>query len=187
MSEEKELIQIIKSIKANEDAVIKELYSAHYQKIESYILKNSGTKMHAKDIYQEAFVSFWKNICSDKFIPENKSSLGGYIYRIARNKWIDYLRTPEFRKMTRLNEDRIMTTMVSEFEKNQELQDNRAKKLAKHFDELGSACQILLTDFYYHKKSMRLIANSLGITEASARNKKYRCLQKLRSIVLNEK
>ena len=50
------------------------------------------------------------------------------------------------------------------------------------FKKLGSSCQEILKEFYFSKTSLREIAEKLNIGEASAKNKKYRCLQKLKEI-----
>ena len=50
------------------------------------------------------------------------------------------------------------------------------------FKKLGKECKELLEVFYFEKKSLREIAAQFNIGEASARNKKYRCIQKLRSL-----
>ncbi len=58
-------------IKANDEKVLGELYRHNYRKVENYILKNSGTAEHAKDIFQEAFLALWPNVQLNKFQPEN--------------------------------------------------------------------------------------------------------------------
>ena len=52
------------------------------------------------------------------------------------------------------------------------------------FKNLGEACKSLLSKFYFEKKSMNVIAKELALDSASTRNKKYRCMQKLREIAL---
>ncbi len=55
------------------------------------------------------------------------------------------------------------------------------------FKLLGNPCKQLLTTFYFEKKSLREIADELQIEENTARNKKYRCMEKLREMVLASK
>ena len=63
--------------------------------------------------------------------------------------------------------------------------DNAKERLLKAlngaFDKLGNKCRILLKLFYYEKKSMTEIADSLGFNnQAVAAATKYRCFKKLR-------
>ena len=48
--------QFIEAIKVNDIVALKHLYKINYPKVEVLVLKNNGTKEHAKDIFQDAFV-----------------------------------------------------------------------------------------------------------------------------------
>ena len=52
---------------------------------------------------------------------------------------------------------------------------------------MGDQCKELLKRFYFRKESLREIAAFFSWTEATAKNNKYRCLQKLRGSVLDTK
>jgi RNA polymerase sigma factor (sigma-70 family) len=52
------------------------------------------------------------------------------------------------------------------------------------FKQLGASCKELLSKFYFEKMSLNEIASLLDLDAASARNKKYRCMQKLRGLAL---
>ncbi|MEO1030203.1 MAG: sigma-70 family RNA polymerase sigma factor [Bacteroidota bacterium] len=180
-------LEVVGAIKRNDSTTLKRLYTNNYPKIEALILKNSGTKEHAKDIFQEAFLAVWQNVKQDKFIPQSESSINGYLYTIAKNKWMDVLRSQGYKKT-------ITASHLSHFEiKDEEnngidddiLKDKRLEDVMLAFKNLGEACKSLLRMFYFEKKSMNLIAEELKLDAASTRNKKYRCMQKLRQIALN--
>ena len=183
VSKEKEIIVAIQN---NDEHVLKTIYQNNYSKVEQFILKNKGRKQQAKDIYQEAFIIVWKNVKNNKFIPKNDTAINGYLYTIAKNKWMDYLRSAEYKKKTSLNE--VKHGIGSSIEINdRNFADGNEKKLNKvieTFKTLGKPCKELLTTFYFDKKSIKEIAKELNLEEASARNKKYRCMQKLRGLVL---
>ena len=179
-------IQVVGAIKDNDSKALKSIYVQNYPKVEALVLKNSGTKEHAKDIYQEAFLAVWQNIKQDKFIPKTESSINGYLYTIAKNKWMDVLRSQGYKKT-------IVASQLQHFEiKDEEdngidddiLKDKRLEDVMLAFKNLGEACRSLLRMFYFEKKSMNLIAEELSLDSASTRNKKYRCMQKLRQIAL---
>lgn len=178
--------QLIKAIKANDEDVLKQLYKANFYKTEQYILTNSGSTADAKDIFQEAFVTVWEHVLDDKFTPKNESALNGYLYSIAKNKWLNHLNSARYRKTNSfenytqtLNNKNIIETDV--FDENEV--NNKINNITNAFDSLGSPCKKLLSFFYYDNKSLRDISKLMNITEASARNKKYRCLEKLRTLV----
>ena len=179
--------KVVDALKRNDSKTLNRLYSINYWKIEALVLKNNGTKAHAKDVYQEAFLAVWQNVKQDKFKPRSESSINGYLYSIAKNKWMDILRSKGYRKT-------IVESQMSHFEiKDDEnhgvddkiLKDKQLEDVMQAFKELEHACKNLLLKFYFEKKSMKNIANDLELDAASTRNKKYRCMQKLRQIALN--
>ncbi|MAP55436.1 sigma-70 family RNA polymerase sigma factor [Altibacter sp.] len=180
-----EQFALVEAIKNNNEFVLNRLYQENFRKVELFILKNNGTMPYAKDIYQEAFITVWKNIRNDRFTPENETAIQGYLYQIAKNKWLDYLRSGHYKKTVALQS----LHSASQEEAPPEIQprEDQAEPVLRNaldsFNAMGTSCKQLLIQFYFEKKSMREIADSLKIDEASARNKKYRCMQKLRSLV----
>lgn len=180
---------LIDAIKTNNSVVLKQLYINNYHKIEALVLKNNGTTDHAKDIYQEAFIIVWNNVKSDSFVPQNETALQGYLYQIARNKWMDVLRSSRFKKTKSIRHELSVLDKRIEFQ-NDEGQDIFKQKLQQTMDafkNLGNPCKQLLTDFYFENISLRDIANKLKIEENTARTKKYRCMEKLRELALTQK
>lgn len=182
-------LQLINGIKNNNSKALKELYISNYPKIETLVLKNNGTKDHAKDIYQDAFLVMWNNVKQDIFVPQTKTSINGYLYTIAKNKWMDYLRSNQHKKTTSFLDINNFNIKNDNNEKINDdiLSEKRLKDIMHAFKELTDSCKLLLKMFYYEKKSLKTIALKLNITDASARNKKYRCMQKLRELVLASK
>ncbi|MDN3494059.1 RNA polymerase sigma factor [Winogradskyella bathintestinalis] len=176
--------QVILAIQDNDPIILKKIYRYNYPKIEIFILKNNGSKDQAKDIYQEAFLAVWQNVKQNKFRPQSETSINSYIYAIAKNKWLDVLRSQGYKKT-------IVTSRLKHFEIKAEeyndidddiLKDKRLEDVMHAFKNLGEACKSLLRKFYFEKKSLNLIAEELALNAASTRNKKYRCMQKLREI-----
>ncbi|QNJ97146.1 RNA polymerase sigma factor [Constantimarinum furrinae] len=180
-------LHLVEAVKNNNEKVLKQLYQECFRKIEVYILKNNGTQPQAKDTYQEAFIATWQNVKDGKFIPENETALQGYLYQIARNKWTDTLRSARFRKTSSLsNTFQLEGNSFEESDSETNAQnDLRLTVAMESFQKLGEECKQLLRSFYFEKKSLREIAEVFAIEEASARNKKYRCIQKLRELTLS--
>ena len=174
--------QLIDAIKSNNEKILKQLYITNFKKIEYYILKNNGTTAEAKDTYQEAFIATWKNIKSNKFVPLNETAVQGYLYQIAKNKWTDYLRSSRFKKTDSLTNSFIVVTETEDTIDEENINDNKIDLAMSAFNRLGTACKELLTKFYFNKQSMELIARELNLEDTSVRNKKYRCMQKLRAL-----
>lgn len=180
---------LIKSIKDNNAEVLKQLYTSNYHKIEALVIKNSGTVDHAKDIYQDAFIIVWKHVKNDSFVPKNETALQGYLYQIARNKWMDVLRSSRFKKTKLIKHE--LALLDKNIDHHEEDEDaffkEKLNQTMEAFKNLGTPCKQLLTAFYFEKASLRDIADKLEIEENTARTKKYRCMEKLRELVLVSK
>jgi RNA polymerase sigma factor (sigma-70 family) len=179
----KNSVEQLQAIKANDEQTLKALYQANYSKIEMYVLNNKGTVDQAKDIYQEAFIAVWRNIQLDKFHPETETALEGYLYQIAKNKWLDYLRSGHHTKIVRMDDDKFSQVQGEGISEEENEYINSVKN---YFTKIGENCKDVLTRFYYRKESMKQIAAAFGWTEASARNNKYRCIEKLRELIKNK-
>ena len=173
----------IEAIKADDNRVLKALYQDNYPKIEKFIIANNGSADEARDIFQEAFLACWRNIQLDKFIPENDSALSGYLYRIARNKWMDHLRSGRYLKTVPLVEEQVDEPEDLAVAPDQQIY---LEAVRENFKKLGQSCQEVLTRFYFKKESMGTIAKAYDWTDATARNTKYRCLQKLKDFLKNK-
>ena len=176
-------IQLLDAIKNNNAIALKEFYITNYPKIEALVLKNSGSVEYAKDIYQDAFITVWQHIKSDRFVPKNNTALQGYLYRIAKNKWMDVLRSKAFKNSKSLNTE-TMRVIKNDEDENKDFENKNLEITMVAFKNLGEPCKSLLKQFYFDKKSMKEIAKELQLDAASTRNKKYRCVQKLRELAL---
>ncbi|CAH8282966.1 RNA polymerase sigma-70 factor (ECF subfamily) [Mariniflexile fucanivorans] len=175
---------LISAIKNNNEAVLKTIYNENYHHIERYVLSNSGNSDQAKDVYQEAFITLWENINLDKFSPTSDNALNYYLYNIAKNKWLDYLKSSKFKKTDVLTDFKINTITHEENVDLDPLKNKKIDKIVASFDLLKDPCKKILSVFYYENKSIKDIAETFNITEASAKNKKYRCLERLRAMAL---
>lgn len=159
------------------------VYAQVFPKVRAYILKNSGDEEHVKDIFQEAYINCWRNIKEDKI--QTDSNIEGYLMTIAKNKWTDYLRSSSFKnKSLEIGQLSIVSDEITINEKQVELDRTT---LRKALEQMGEACKKVLQLFYFERKSMNDIALELKITSASARNQKYRCMEKLRNTALELK
>ncbi|MGJ8664889.1 MAG: RNA polymerase sigma factor [Patiriisocius sp.] len=179
-------LELVQAIRSNDQKVLKALYQKNYKKVELHILQNSGSTAEAKDIYQEAFLAMYQNVKAEKFTPESETALQGYLFTIARNKWRDVLRSSRFKKTSTIDDTRH--EMEDDFDMDASAETEQQQQLSltmEAFKRLGNECRNLLKQFYFENKSMRDISEENNLAEASTRNKKYRCIQKLKELALS--
>ncbi|RYD82846.1 MAG: sigma-70 family RNA polymerase sigma factor [Sphingobacteriales bacterium] len=80
-----------------------------------------------------------------------------------------------------------MDAMQSEVEDEPAEETKDIAQVAENFKKLGANCRQLLTDFYFKKESLRTIAANFKWTEATAKNNKYRCIEKLKILLKSNK
>ena len=167
---------------SGDEAALKSLYVAHYPGVKNWLLQNGGQEADAADIYQEAFLATWRNISAGKYAPVSAEAAGGYIFSVARHKWIDRLRAQQKMHTVHVAETELPETAAMEDPQ----PERKLHTVQQQFRLLGAECRDLLLRVYFSKQSLREVASALNITEASARNKKYRCMERLRAAVLSK-
>lgn len=171
------------AVRTGDDKTLQQLYRDNYRYVEKFVIDNSGTAEQAKDIFQEAFLSMWRNVQAEKFVVKEGGSLSAYLQRIAKNKWLDYLRSAAYRKTVLLEAEIVESIAVEEVVNENELAG--IKQVREQFELLGDNCRELLTRFYYRGESLRSVAQVFGWTGDTAKNNKYRCIERLRKLLKN--
>ena len=174
--------QMVTLIKENNASILKELYKINFAKVKRYVEKNYGDEQQAKVLYQEAFLAMWRNIKDDKFSAESETAINGYLFQIAKYKWLDHVRSARYKNTTFIN--REIEYDEPDIEEN-EMQNQKIKIIMDSISNLGERCQTMLKLFYFERKSFREISEILEMDEASARNAKYRCQEQLKKTVAN--
>lgn len=165
----------------NHDAAVLEyLYASNYPFVESWILKNNGSRDDAKDVFQDALVAVWMNVKNGKY-HSNGVAFGTYLKQVARNKWIDRLRSKEFKSTGRVYDENALHDQADHDREAQE-QEERFQYLEGLYQNLGQKCKQILKGFYFDKKSLAELGDDLGHDEQSMRTMKYRCMQKLKEM-----
>lgn len=167
---------LLNALKRGESAAFRQLYTAHYGMIRFFVIQNSGREEEAADLFQDALVVLYEKLNSETFVLT--ASLKTFLYSVCRNLWLK-----------KLSKDR--TVPLTDFEPADEAFDfseaeedeNKKALLRRSVAQLGESCRRLLLLFYYFKKSMQEISTELGYTNAdNAKNQKYKCLQRLKTI-----
>ena len=103
--EDKNLIQLY--LKGDTRA-LDVLIEKYLKLIYGFIYKNIGNPIDAQDITQEVFVKVWKNI--RKF--DTKKSFKPWVYQIAKNTSIDFLRKKKSIPFSRFENERGQNSLV---------------------------------------------------------------------------
>ncbi len=159
----------------NDPVTVRALYRQHFSAIRQYVLQNSGTSSDAQDMFQEAMAVLWMSVKEGRMVPE--SDPGGFLYRVAKNKWLDVVRSAARKHMKVVQDDRTLdqrTDVPDDLEE-------RIVRLRGVYDRLDDKCRAVLDQYYFERKDLATIAAGMGVEEESIRTIKYRCMMKLRA------
>lgn len=162
----------------NDAATVRALYARHYPAVLHYVLENNGRAADAEDMFQEAFAALWLRVKEGKFDAGAEPGPGGFLYQVARNKWLDVLRSAAKKRMDVLHSDHIGEVgaeVVTDDE------DQRIARLREVYRLLDDKCRRVLDQFYFERMDLAAIASAMGVGEDSIRTIKYRCMMKLRA------
>lgn len=162
-------------LRRNDTATVRALYAAHFRVVKQFVLANNGTTNDAEDIFQEAVTVLWMRVKEGGL--DAGIEPGGFLYRVAKYKWLDVVRSAAHKHMKVVHDDRQL-----ELQEEQEHDlEARIMRLRGVYDKLDDKCRNVLDRFYYERKDLATIAAEMGVEEESIRTIKYRCMMKLRA------
>lgn len=156
----------------NQRLLFKQLFDDNSKKVYHLCYGYTGDADSANDLMQETFIKVWQNL--DKF--RNQAQLSTWIYRIAVNTCLSYLRTAKRRTTDELN-DHIVENYTEEPSQKQE----QIALLYKSISQLEENERIIIT-MVLDEIPYPEIAEIAGISEGNLRVKIHRIKHKLTEI-----
>ncbi len=182
---DQKIIEVIQSgNRANVNKALRDLYKYNFESVKALVLKTRGNAEDASDVFQNAMLVVYQHVKSKKFL--GNSSLKTYIYAVSRNMWFKTLKDRSMELSSESFIDELSTVSYQEIE---DFVITYEKKLTfSHLlEQLGESCKAVLSDFYYKGLTLQEIASKHELAnDATAKNKKYRCMIKLMALIKNQ-
>ncbi len=107
----------------------KELIELYRRRLYSYLIKLSGNRMTADDIFQETLIKVWKNIKR----YDERQKFGSWLFSIAHNCSIDYLRKKKLSEatFTELKEESALSNEAHELFTTKEFRERLDMELSR--------------------------------------------------------
>jgi len=162
--------------------VIPVLYDKVLPIVQKFIVRNQGSKDDAFDAFQDALLSFYKQVVKGSFDPKYK--VYGYLYRLSINFWLNKLKKDkrvvfesEFNEMDLSDDSQNPERMA--FVKTSD--ENVLRTL---FTSIGDKCIELLTYTIYQNILMEDIVLRMGMASVdSCKMQVMRCKKKLVQLI----
>jgi RNA polymerase sigma factor (sigma-70 family) len=144
-----------------------------------HVRRNGGSEQDAKDVFEESFIVFERQIRTGHFRGE--SSLETWFHGIARWQWVAFLR----KKRPNIELEQANLPSVAQNPEKIFISEERRVILQQMIAQVGERCQKLIQLFQLNH-SMREIRELLGYkTDQVAANEVHSCREKLKKIIHN--
>jgi RNA polymerase sigma factor (sigma-70 family) len=170
-------------VKARDVFVIRYLYKKFYNEISYMVTSNSGSKMDAEDLFQDALVVLYQKISRENLYLT--CSFNTYLYSVCRHLWLQKLNRREFKyefkeiaEIDKFEDDLDFEEQTEESEK--------YKLFQQHFLRLSQDEQKVLR-LYMSKTPAKEAASIMGYkSDKYAKFRKYVCKEKLKNAIISD-
>jgi len=151
---------------------IQHIYQICYPMIEAYVVKNSGSKEDAKDLFSESLKIIY--LQAKKGLKLH-SSFQGYLRTICQRRWINELKRRE--KFTPDIEDQIEPESEDNFW-SKIVDAEKVLLFRKHITQLPDRCRQII-ELSFEEFNYREIAEKLSLNYSFVRRRAGECISKL--------
>jgi RNA polymerase sigma-70 factor (ECF subfamily) len=168
---------LIERVANGDQLAMRTLYARHRVTIYRWLLRLVGDQTSAEDLLSDVFLDVWRKAASF----EGRSSVSTWLLAIARHKALS-----SRRRRTDMELDRELAPTVVDPADNPELvlqKKNREDLLRHCLAQLSPQHSEVIDLAYYHGKSIKEIAEIVGINEATVKSRAFYARKKLAQLV----
>ena len=198
--------EIIQSFIDNNQHGIREVYYAWRVPFEQSLMRLLPNTDDMEDAYQEAFIRLQQHILTERLTADNiQKSLLAYFKTIGRYVALEMINQRnkgqnqpnedededidaiDIKEELELSDDMDNEPQSSEqlFDPNEEMDTQERERIIRSLvEQLGKPCAPLLLGYLWQNKSMEILAQELGYSNAdSAKSQKAKCMKKVKTFV----
>jgi len=171
---------LIEWVANGDQLAMRTLYARHRVTIYRWLLRLVGDQTSAEDLLSDVFLDVWRKAASF----EGRSSVSTWLLAIARHKALS-----SRRRRTDMELDKELAPTVVDPADNPELvlqKKNREDLLRHCLAQLSPQHSEVIDLAYYHGKSIKEIAEIVGINEATVKSRAFYARKKLAQLVADQ-
>lgn len=170
---------LLRRLRQGENSAYDMLYKSYFADIERMVLRNSGTKADAADIFQETILVLLHKVPQADFILT--SSIRTYVNAIASNLWLKRLR--DTRREAAFDETWDMADFsLTAWERQEDIRLRRGV-LKRILRRITRHCLLFLTRTFISGTSREKLMAEMGYKNPHTfDNQKYKCLEQARRV-----
>lgn len=185
------------------------LYLSAFRSFVPYARQRSSISADdALDLLQDGMAEFALKLQNGKYAFQGKP-VAAYVFTVCRNRWVSFLRKNHLHKVEFVpdaaeEEDDLLadtgkgmnpfrSVLQDDFEEDSTTTERDAiwedsdvdwEAVSRAYAEVSEDCRTMLHCFYVEEKSLGECGARIGLQENSAKVKRFRCAQRLRSLYL---
>lgn len=169
---------LVRQAQQRDEQAFAQLYEEYFDKIYRYVTLRIGDRMEAEDITQQVFLNAIKAISSFKWrgIP-----FSAWLFRIAHNQVVDYLRRKAKRVTTPLKESVVASDYDPQLIAEQRLDFERLLTATR---KLTPAQQEVISLRFTGELSVAQVAKIMGKSEGAVKALQHSAIVTLRKVFL---
>ena len=173
-----ELLSLIDKISSDRDEIaFSSLFDFIAPKINAYYLQNGLSKDNSEELTQEVMSTIWSK--SYQYDP-TKSAVSTWVYTIARNKKVDFLRKKSGKDM---NEEDVREFLYTENMLDSISEGEIKDQVAKISKELNEDQRKMIKMSFFENKSHKKIAEELEIPLGTVKSRIRHILIKMQKLL----
>jgi RNA polymerase sigma-70 factor, ECF subfamily len=168
---------LIKQIASGDQLAMRTLFARHRLRMYRFVLRMVRDEALAEDILSEVFLDVWRK--ADQF--EARAAVSTWLLAIARFKALSAMR-----RQVDVELDNEMGAVTADPADNPEValqHKNNAEILRRSLAKLSPAHGEVIDLVYYHSKSVKEVAEIVGISEATVKTRMFYARKKLADLV----
>lgn len=169
--------ELIRRIAQGERSAVEPLFHRFHDRLFRYLARVLRDEGAAEELANEVILDVWKG--AGRF--EGRSSVSSWIFSIAHNKAVSYLRK---KREVYMNEDETAHVADSSDTPSELVEKSNMSEILKNsLEELSPAHREVIDLTYFHGMSIREIAGIVGIPENTVKTRMFHARKKLAEIV----
>lgn len=162
---------------ADRPGTLTRLYRRTYPVVERLVRRQGGSAQDAQDVFQDALLVLYEKTVAETLVLT--AAPGTYLVAVSGNLWrreLQRRRQHPAAELTEAHHDEL----PAEAEPGAEA----ARSVLDYVEQLGERCRSMLIGFYYHRQPLAQLAAAHGYGSVrSATVQKFKCLERLRTLV----
>ena len=178
---------VVAQVLAGDKDAFRLLVDRHTRSIYSVAYRMTGNQHDAEEIVQESFLRAYKSL--QRF--ELRSSFSTWLYRIAVNRSLDFLRAKKMTDTCQVTENpgpheegkenQVQVAATDPGPDRMLLSAEAREKIARAVSSLSPPERVAFTMRHLEGKSIEEISKALRVRESAAKNSVFRAVQKIRA------